>query len=95
MINYEPLRILLVKEKLNLKSMTRAGVLTPNNSVTLNNDTGYVSLKTLDGVLNHLSQELGRTVALDEIIEFVPDEPIQEQQPTDNQTTDLTIEARR
>lgn len=82
MLNYEPLRILLVKEKLNLKSMTRAGVLTPNNSVILNNDTGYVSLKTLDGVLNHLSKELGRIITLDDIIEFVPDEPTpEEQQP--------------
>ncbi|HHX60327.1 MAG TPA: hypothetical protein GX707_06270 [Epulopiscium sp.] len=75
MLNYEPLRILLVKEKLNLKSLTRAGVLTPNNSVILNNDTGYVSLKTLDGVLNHLSRELGRIITLDDIIEFVPDKP--------------------
>jgi len=74
-LNYEPLRILLVKEKLNLKSLTRAGVLTPNNSVILNNDTGYVSLKTLDGVLNHLSRELGRIITLDDIIEFVPDKP--------------------
>lgn len=76
MISYEPLRILLTKEKrtgLNMRKLIDDGVITPNISVKLNNDTGYVNLSTIDKVANYLTQRLGRVVTIQELIRFVPD----------------------
>ena len=73
MISYEPLRILLLKEKMKMNELVKNKIVTADISVTLNNDTGNVSLTTIDKVMNYLSKELGRTVAIDEILEFIPD----------------------
>lgn len=73
MISYEPLRILLVKEKRNLRELIQNKIITANISVTLNNDTGNVTLSTIDKICNYLSKELGRAVAIEEILEFIPD----------------------
>lgn len=40
----------------------------------LNNDSGHLNIRTIDKVMNYLSQKLGRTVTVDEIIEFTPDD---------------------
>ena len=74
MITYEPLRILLVKEKMNIQELRDNNVLNPNTSNTLKNDNIFVNLSTIDNVCNYLSQKLDRTVTVDEIIEFIPDE---------------------
>lgn len=74
MISYEPLRILLVKEKMNIQELRDNNVLNPNTSNTLKNDKGYVNLSTIDKVCNYLSDRLGRPIKIDEIIEFIPDE---------------------
>lgn len=79
MISYEPLRVLLItdhvlkEKKINLRRMIDNKIITPKISVTLNNDTGYVNLSTIDKVMNYLSKELGRTVEVEEIIKFIPD----------------------
>lgn len=74
MISYEPLRILLLKEKMKMNELVKNKIVTADISVTLNNDTGNVSLTTIDKVMNYLSKELGRTVLINEILEFIPDE---------------------
>lgn len=73
MISYEPLRILLVKEKMNMQKLRTDNVLNPNIAATINGDTGYVNLSTIDKVMNYLSKELDRPVKIDEIIKFIPD----------------------
>lgn len=78
MISYGPLRALLGREKpkgLNMKRLINDGIITANISVTLNNDTGYVNLSTIDKVANYLSIKLDRAIKIDEIIEFVLDAP--------------------
>jgi len=73
MISYEPFRILLVKERMQMQDLRKAGILTPRTAVRLNNDTGHVNTSTLDRICAFLSGRLGRTVAIGEIVEYVPD----------------------
>ena len=82
MINYGPLRAILGKEKINMQELRNQGIVNPNIGATLNGDKGYVNLSTIDKVCNYLTIKLGRTVSIDEVVEFVPDEPIKEQQQT-------------
>ncbi|MDR7856111.1 hypothetical protein [Tissierella sp.] len=80
MISYGPLRELLGREKpngLNMKRLIEHKIITPNISVTLNNDTGNVSLSTIDKIANYLSRELGRAIKIEEIVEIIPDETIE------------------
>lgn len=74
LISYEPLRLLLVKEKMNLRQLIDNKIITPNNSVRINNDTGNITLTTLDKMMNYLTKELNRAVTVEEIIKFIPDE---------------------
>ncbi|HHX62908.1 MAG TPA: hypothetical protein GX707_19685 [Epulopiscium sp.] len=87
MINYGPLRALLGKEKVNMQELRNNNIINPNIGAKLNNDRGYVNLSTIDAVCNYLTVRLGRTVRIDEIVEFTPDGPAskdQQQQTIDN-----------
>lgn len=73
MISYEPLRILLVKEKRNFKELIRELGISPNAAVKMNNDTGNVSLENINKICNYLSRELDRIIKIEELLEFIPD----------------------
>lgn len=75
MISYKNLRLLFVEHDIKMIELVNEKVLTPKNSVVLNNDRGYVNLSTIDAVCNYLSHKLGRTVTIDEVVEFTPDPP--------------------
>lgn len=72
MISYKPLKKLLVDNDIKMIELTYDKIITSNISVKLNNDSGYVNLSTIDKIANYLTQRLGRTVSIDEIVEFVP-----------------------
>lgn len=74
MISFEPLRILLVKEKRNFKELIRELGISPNAAVKMNNDTGYVSLENLNKICNYLTKEIGRDIRIEEIILYISDE---------------------
>ncbi|WP_154442567.1 hypothetical protein [Tissierella pigra] len=40
----------------------------------LNNDSGHLNIRTIDKVMNYLSIRLNRSVTVEEIIKFIPDE---------------------
>lgn len=75
MISYRPLKDLLYHNDIKMIELINDGIVTPNISVKLNKDTGYVNLSTIDKVCNYLSQRLNRTVAIDEVAKFIPDQP--------------------
>lgn len=84
MISYKGIKYLLIEADLKMIDLIDAGVVTRNNSVTINNDRGFVTLATVDSILNYLSNKLGRTVAIGELIEFTPDQQDQgKDQPKD------------
>jgi len=83
MISYEPLRIILVKNKITFSDLREKLGIGTNTNVKMNNDSGYVSLEVLDKICNYLSQELQRPVAIEEIIKFIPD-PIPDEQESEN-----------
>lgn len=72
MISYEPLRILLVKEKLKMQDLKKDNVVNSNIAATLNNDTGYVNLSTIDKVCNYLTKKTNRVITINNIVEFIP-----------------------
>lgn len=74
MISYQPLRILLDTEKMKMHELTKNKIIIADTAVKFNNDSGFVSLATIDKVMNYLSQKLDRAVTVEEIIRFVPDE---------------------
>lgn len=73
MISYKPLKKLLVDNDIKMIELTYDKVITSNISVKLNNDSGYVNLSTVDKIANYLAHRLGRTISIDEIVEFTPD----------------------
>lgn len=75
MISYEPLRILLVKEKMNFAELREATGISTRASVRLNNDTGDVTLDYINRICNYLTNKLGRAIGINEILEFIPDVP--------------------
>ncbi len=80
MISYEPLRILLIKEKLKLQDLRNAKILNPNIASIINNDTGYVNLSTIDKIMTYLSNRLNRTIKIEEILRFIPEEQQKEKE---------------
>jgi len=76
MISYKPLKKLLVDNDIKMIELTYDKIITSNISVKLNNDSGYVNLSTIDKIGNYLSQRLGRAVSIQELVRFIPDEPI-------------------
>lgn len=77
MISYKPLKKLLIDADKTTKDLIELKILTPNNSVYVNQDSGYLNLRTIDRICNYLSTKLGRPVKIDEILEFTPDKPIE------------------
>lgn len=73
MISYKKLKKLLIDADIKTKDLIDLKILTPTNSVYVNQDSGYLNLRTIDRICNHLSSKLGRPIKIEEIIEFIPD----------------------
>ena len=73
MISYEPLRILLTKQKKTFSDLRDELGIGTNTNVKMNKDSGYVSLEVIDKIANYFSKELGRTIKIEELLEFIPD----------------------
>lgn len=78
MISYKPLRDIFYNNNLVLNELVEAKILTPNNSVVINNDRGYVSLSTINKVMNYLNKEHGINARIEDVLMYVPDTPKQD-----------------
>jgi len=86
-ISYRPLKDLLYHNDILIKELVEAKILTPTNSVYVNNNSGHLNLRTINRVGNYLSKRLNRPIKINDILEFIPDVPTskdQQQQTTDN-----------
>lgn len=84
MISYKPLKKFLIDNNMKMQQLRDDGILNPNIAARMNGDKGYVNLSTIDNLCNHLTQRLGKVVEVTDIIEFTPDEPLPEQQTTND-----------
>lgn len=73
MISYRPLKDLLYNNDIKIKELVENKVLTPTNSVYVNNDSGHLSIKTIDRVIEYLSNRLDRDILVSDIIVYVID----------------------
>lgn len=73
MISYRPLKDLLYNNDIKIIELVDDKILTPNNSVYVNNDNGHLSIKTLDRVGNYLSNRLDRDILISDLIIFIRD----------------------
>lgn len=74
MISYRPLKDLLYNNDIYIKELVDAKILTPTNSVYVNNDSGHLNLRTIDKVMSYLSKRLDREITPNDIIKFISDE---------------------
>lgn len=74
MISYRPLKDLLYNNDIKIIELVDAKILTPTNSVYVNNDSGHINIRTVDRVCNYLTKRLKRPVQIDEILKFIPDD---------------------
>lgn len=79
MISYKKLKKLLIDVDIKTKDLIDLKILTPTNSVYVNNDSGYLNLRTIDRICNYLTGELNKTIRVEDIIEFIPDPPGQKE----------------
>ena len=73
MISYRPLKDLLYHNDILIKELVEAKILTPTNSVYVNNDSGHLNIRTIDKVMNYLTVRLDKEITPNDIIKFAPD----------------------
>lgn len=73
MISYKGLKKMLIDADIKTKDLIDLKILTPTNSVYVNQDSGYLNLRTIDRICNYLTKELGKVVTISDVLEFVPD----------------------
>lgn len=79
MISYKPLRDLLYENRMVLNDLVTEKILTPNNASYINNDTGHISIRTLEKILPYLSHRLSRVINVEDVIRYVPGQQEQDQ----------------
>ena len=75
MISYKPLKKLLIDYDIKTIDLINDKILTPTNSVYINNDTGYINLRTINRLCNYLSDRISKDVLISDILLFIPDDP--------------------
>jgi len=75
MISYKPLKKLLIDYDIKTIDLINDKILTPTNSVYINNDTGYINLRTINRLCNYLSDRISKDVLISDILLFIQDDP--------------------
>lgn len=73
MISYRPLKDLLYHNNIFINELVEAKILTPNNSVNINKDKGYLNLRTVDRVITYLNKRLDQELKIDDVLKYIPD----------------------
>lgn len=63
MITYEPLRIILRERGITYRQLRRELGIHPRQAVLLKNDSGYVTLQTIDLLCGYLNVQVGQIIA--------------------------------
>lgn len=77
MISYRPLKDLLYHNDILIKELVDLKILTPTNSVYVNNDRGHLNIRTIDRILIYLSARLNKELKIEDVLKFVPDDKIE------------------
>ena len=74
MISYKPFKKLLIDHDIKINELVEAKILTPTNSVYVNNDSGYLNLRTVNRLCDYLSNRLDKPVVVSDILLYIPDD---------------------